>query len=515
MHTLYTNRKHKKPTTHVFLWALLSALFLSPATTIANGGGVWIDSPVWSVGNPVFRNIPEVNILSERLYIKLGYNHSDIKVKYILWNNSDKNFTDVHYAFPVDFMNGDYERYNGSSGWIQPPVNYIEFVANGKPLPHTSDPEVYLDTLTTENATKYALPTGVPGYIAQTLHRKWFYTKITITHQSFLTLEVNYSVNSPCYGDGDAPFEFDEGEVNFLNYDFSPASHWGNGVIGDFYVQLDASELELAGANPTIKTLDEKDVHDMNAYYSNSVDPDKNTIRISGLQFKGEGPVYTCRVRDFNLKESKPLRVNYHHPASFYSLLDSYIPLSEYRVSVSSEQKNYPAGNLTDLNLATAWVPARKGGIGDWITFDFKEKDPEERVIGLFLINGYHKNQALYEQNNRIKRVKITFTDFEDRTDSIFLTLPDVPYKPLNLTTIIHQPTYIESECYTQQAPSTNPAFNVFIEEVPIKTMRLTILDVYKGTKFDDTCISEILPYRYRHYNRHYPLFYDRYRNPD
>jgi len=491
---------------------ILGALFTS-TTVKANGGGAWLNSPVWSVGNPVFRDIQEVNILSERLYIKLGHSHSDIKVKYILWNNSDKDFTDIDYAFPVDFMNGNYDDYTGIEGWQQAPVNYIEFVANGKILAHASAPEMFLDTLTRENADKYALPNGVAGYIAHSLYRKWFYTQVSIPRQSFLTLEVNYSVNSPYYGDGDAPYEFDRGIMNLFNYDFSPASHWGDGIIRDFYIQLDASELELAGTKTGIETLDNKKVLDK-YYWQNpdSSNPDINTIWISGLQFKGEGPVYTYRMQNFDLKKSQPLCINYYHPASFYSLLDSYIPHSAYRMTVSSEQKNYPASNLTDLNLATAWVPAQKGGIGDWIEFNFKERDSLDRVIALFLVNGYHKNQAAYEQNNRIKRIEVAVTHFEGTINTFHFTLPDAPYQPINLATIIHQSTYTENEHYSQQTRHATPVFDLFMEEMPVKTIRLTILDVYKGTKYDDTCVSEILLYRYGTYNRYYPFFYDRYR---
>jgi len=491
---------------------LIAATLLLPVMKLcANGGGAWVNSPVFGVGNPVFRDIPEVSILSERLYIKLGHSHTDIKVKYILWNHSDKDFKVIDYAFPVDFVNGNYEQYNRSDVWWQAPVNYVEFVVDGKILPHSTEPEIFLDTLTYENADKYKDSGWSIGYNAHSLYRKWFYTKFTILKHSFLTLEVNYSVDSPYYGDGDAPYEYDRGVVNVLNYDFSPASHWGDGIIRDFYVQLDASELELGGLKTAIKA--------MSGDFERSIwvgDADKrDTISVSGLPFTGEGPVYACRIQNFDLTKSEPLRINYYHPSSFYSLLDSYVQRNAYRMTVSSEQKDYRANNLTDMDLTTAWVPANKGGIGDWIEFEFKEKDSLEQVTSLFLVNGYHKNQTSYELNNRVKRLKVTLIYSNEYTDTVFFTLPDAPYQPLNLITLPYQSNYTSysgQEFYDQEYYKPSPVLDLFLADTYVKNIRLTILDVYKGTRYDDTCISEILLYRFGTYDRYLPAFYDRYR---
>lgn len=489
---------------NVYIVCLLAGvtLFLSVTAVKANGGGVWVQSPVYSVGNPVFRDIQEVSILSERLYIKLGHSHTDIKVKYILWNHSGKDFKDIDYAFPVDFVNGDYDQYDGpQGGWTHKPVNYVEFIADGKTLSYTTGPEILLNKRNDGNDEEYREAGW--GYAGSSVYRKWFYTKFSIPGQTFMTLEVNYSVDSPSHGDGDAPYEFDEGVYNRLNYDFSPASHWGDGIIRDFYVQLDASELELAGLNTSIRAI-ELDSED---YVW-----DKDTIWVSGLQFEGNGPVYTCRMRNFDLAKSKPLCIGYYHPSSFYSLLEGYVPHNAYRMKVSSEQKNYPATNLTDMNLATAWVPANKGGIGDWVEFDIKEKDSQERVVSLLFVNGYHKNQTSYEQNNRVKKLMVTLTYAEEYTDTLFFTLPDAAYQPLNLTTLTYQSTDVYDEYYEYYQPETLVA-DLFLTDNPAKSIiRLTILDVYKGTKYDDTCISEIFLYRYGTYDRFLPAFYDRYR---
>lgn len=491
----------------------------------ANGGGFWIQSPTWGVGNPVFRDIPEVSILSERLHIKLGHSHSDIKVKYVLWNHSDVDFMNIDYAFPVDFANGSYEDDETyTESWQVASVKYIEFVAGGKVLTHSSKPATLLETLDPENNDKYKMY-GWPLAHVNELYRRWYYTQISIPRKSFLTLEVNYSVNSPYYGDGDAPYEYDGGETNVLNYDFSPAAHWGNGIIGDFYVQLDASELEFSGMKTTVKTIEPKADDDGEytifgrySYRNWDANSNEDTIYVNGLAFEGNGPVYTCRIRNFDLTKSRPLHIYYYHPSSLSTLLDSYIPQDEYRVKASSGQKDYPVANLVDMNPSTAWVPAHKGGIGDWVEFDFTKKDTLERVVSLFLVNGYCKDQTTYEQNNRVKRLQVMITSHPDEvgemyTDTMYVTLPDARYQPVSISTVPYYSTYLEQERYGSKiANGFAPVFDLFLSEIPVKTIRLTIMDVYKGTKYDDTCLSEILLFRYGTYDRYLPAFYDRYR---
>ena len=465
-------------------------------------------SPIYGVGNPVFRDIPEVSILSERLYIKLGHGHSDIKVKYILWNNTNKDYKNIDYAFPVDFVNEYYDQYKDPLL-----VDYVEFVADGKTLVHTSGPGILMETLTNEKSDKYK----AYGWSSiSALYRKWFYTKVSIPRHSFMTLEVNYSVNSPYYDyDAAPPYEYDAGTINILNYDFSPVSRWHDGIIRDFYIQIDASELNISGLNTMLKPMVKNFEPIPTAW-----DPDirSETIWVSGLQFKGDGPVYTCHIRNFDLTKSEPLHVTYHHPSSFNTLMDCYVPHNAYKMTFSSEQNDYPVKNLTDMNLATAWVPTGKGGIGDWVEFDFKEKDTLDRLVSIFFVNGYHKDQASYEQNNRVKRLEVTITYYESshyregEVRSGFYNLPDAPYQSVNLMTIPYQSVYLLEEPQYQGYEKNTSVFDINLEEFPVKRIRLTIVDIYKGTKYDDTCISEILLYRFLGYNRYLPAFYDRYR---
>lgn len=114
---------------------------------------------------------------------------------------------------------------------------------------------------------------------------------------------------------------------------------------------------------------------------------------------------------------------------------------------------------VTDNDNSTAWVEGVKGnGIDEWVKLEF---DGDIIIKDLFLINGYTKNSKIYYSNNRVKKVKVEFSDgttlVSDLNDSI----------------------------------SSPQAINL---EKGIKTsfVKFTILDVFAGDKYQDTCISEI-----------------------
>ncbi|MBQ0166757.1 MAG: hypothetical protein KBT02_06610 [Treponema sp.] len=131
--------------------------------------------------------------------------------------------------------------------------------------------------------------------------------------------------------------------------------------------------------------------------------------------------------------------------------------------SASSELKEgaitYSAGNLASFDLKTPWVEGVPGnGIGETISFYIAEKY-------LYLFSGYisYDKPYLYEQNARPKKIKITITDKGNSQEFIF-DLVDTP----------------------------NPQTLEFPDRM-YGDATLEILDVYPGTKYQDTCIHAIL----------------------
>ena len=118
----------------------------------------------------------------------------------------------------------------------------------------------------------------------------------------------------------------------------------------------------------------------------------------------------------------------------------------------------YNPVNLTDGRLDTAWVEGKTGdGIGEWIVMI---PAAGKRVRGFELLNGYHKNNDLFQKNGRVK-------DFE-------VVLPNG--KPQTITL----------------ADRAGPQRFTFESALAVEWVQLRIQSVYAGTKYKDTAITEL-----------------------
>lgn len=126
--------------------------------------------------------------------------------------------------------------------------------------------------------------------------------------------------------------------------------------------------------------------------------------------------------------------------------------------------KDFGADNLIDGRTDTCWCEGVEGsGLGEKITLTFNEA---RNINSIKILGGYCKSEKLYYNNGRPKNINIKFIGEED---SIFF---DVKLKD-------------EFATYMRQD-------NTFYDK-PIKQIEITIVDVYAGNKYSDTCISEII----------------------
>lgn len=133
-------------------------------------------------------------------------------------------------------------------------------------------------------------------------------------------------------------------------------------------------------------------------------------------------------------------------------------------VSTSSALKEYPAELTVDGKLETAWLEGVKGnGIGEWLMYS---AETDQHLSSITIYNGYLKNDKVYVNNGRIKKFSLEFSDGEIITKEIEKT-------------------------------SFNNAKNgytiTFDEPKKTSSVKLTILDVYKGAYYTDTGISDIV----------------------
>lgn len=125
----------------------------------------------------------------------------------------------------------------------------------------------------------------------------------------------------------------------------------------------------------------------------------------------------------------------------------------------ASKNNTYFPSNAVDVNKSTAWVEgAPDAGIGEWISF---ENNVAKEISSIQIYNGYTKNEEVFWANNRLKKIRIEFSN----DDPIIVILND-GYERGNTV------------CLNKTIKTTS--------------LKITILDVYKGQKYDDTCLSEI-----------------------
>lgn len=138
----------------------------------------------------------------------------------------------------------------------------------------------------------------------------------------------------------------------------------------------------------------------------------------------------------------------------------------------SQGENNYEPKNAHDLNYKTAWVEGVDGyGIGEYLLYTFGGASP--RINEIIVVNGYVKNKTAWENNSRVKTLKVY--------------IDDKPYAILNLKDIRGSQSFKVEPI----GNSDRKDWDV-LKTKPDWTLKFEILEVYKGLKYDDVVISEI-----------------------
>lgn len=146
------------------------------------------------------------------------------------------------------------------------------------------------------------------------------------------------------------------------------------------------------------------------------------------------------------------LSKQYHIVPNCTIIQDNYSPLG-------SEISVFPAGVMDcSIKGAGAWAEGVEGnGVNEWLKFDFVFPI---NITSISIWNGFKKSLALYKANGRVKKVLITTSNGEEKT-------------------------VVLSDIFEEQSipVSFSQSFT---------WLKLTILEVYPGLKYKDTCISSV-----------------------
>lgn len=175
----------------------------------------------------------------------------------------------------------------------------------------------------------------------------------------------------------------------------------------------------------------------------------------------------TCFAAEAQLRTIKPSEIKRISDEDLYYLDIHDLDYADKVVASSALKaqgsKNYKASNIFDEDPETAWVEGVKGhGIGQWIEFKnvcVRQDGYWCGVGSINILNGYVKSDKAWRENGRVKRLKVYCNG---------------------------KPKYI----LELQNSRSFQYFNVSISKGA--TIRFEILDVYPGSKFQDTAITEI-----------------------
>lgn len=154
-------------------------------------------------------------------------------------------------------------------------------------------------------------------------------------------------------------------------------------------------------------------------------------------------------------KVTEPEKVNYPPSFPYVSATSELSPIKN-----NDGTFYYSASNVFDGSYSTCWAEGSSGdGINESI---FMTADEKQRVSEIIITNGLYTNAELFYKNNRVKDCLIEFSDGTSQTVTL---LGD----------------------YSEQSNRI-----VFNPPVDTEYIKITILSVYSGNKYNDTCISEI-----------------------
>lgn len=180
-------------------------------------------------------------------------------------------------------------------------------------------------------------------------------------------------------------------------------------------------------------------------------------------KYKVTGNIYTMEFKnidpDFDIEMSIPP-----------SMISSITASSELKDAKIKDR--YSVYNLIDGDPCTIWSEGKNGsGINEYLNFNLYGTYKIKRIG---FINGNAYNKDFFIKNNRVKTIRL---DYENN-----LYIDNNPFKMKGKKgSVIFN---LKDSMDMQYIEFKEPAF--------ISRMKITILDVHKGSKWDDTCLSEV-----------------------
>ncbi len=486
----------------------------------ANGDPVAVRSAITLSPTPVAVHVPEVQLVDEVVSFVPRDRYMEVTVRYLFHNKSSRSFDKLPYGFPIDYWGSGEARWEPLDyiteseqevGWRDSYIRNVCFVMNGRQLSWQcsrdtviTPPEPYLawdldvEPDSADGYSKklvdslYALFGDDIYLYTKCVSRRWFYTYLDIPANSFVTLEVRYTVECALSeGAYYRAYNFIDYHPDYywnlrFQYDFTPAAYWGDGHADHFSASLDASSIKLLNDHIWLRGQ---------AVWSSG---------INGLPMQKNGTQWRYETRRFNLANAKPFTLDYkitrppHQPLD--RIFNHRINPSAYTIEISGADGKYPVSNLSDLDPATACVLRPDKNDSLYVTIRFKKPTLLE---GMLLLNGYTKNAETYRNNSLIDSMMVMGKSFrvyayEGKYDTTHLEW-GLPFgKHYSIYDLRPDKCSSEAPPHFDWQTLADHAVIVKLSEDPwgdsfYTEICILITATKKGLKYDDLCVSEIL----------------------
>jgi hypothetical protein len=425
----------------------LVLLFFLPTLVLANGSPI-NTGEIERTGNIQMIQKKDIRLLFETVSVRLLGDYADVRVRYSFHNTgpSDK----VTYGFPIECAPYTGEAFAPKEEAL---TNFRIEAQNNFDTGRRQLPILETQVKKSDPENEFS-----PYW-------KWHIVEIPFAENEHQDVFVSYRVKSSLadyvYTKSFRP----EFSSRTFRYALNPAKNWGNGLVQYCQIQIDTREFAKYGAVVSA---------------------------ISPKGYSVKGGVISWTLEDLDFSKAEDIEVVYDNSsAEFTRYVTEYrVPSKEIAARRASSvlktdainRYGYGPEKLFDGDLNTAWSEGAAGdGVGEWVEVEFVASRASRGLVAIGIVNGYTKNETLYLANNRIRKIRL-----------------DIEYGQ-GLNRISH-PETMEVELTGKQFNDLNRnAEGPFISWLAdfgmgeeVKKIRLTILEVAPGDKFNDTCIAEL-----------------------
>lgn len=456
---------------HVLLLHTVWLIFLFPLLAGANGGPIqW--SQVGPAGGVVPKQESTIRLQSEILHIRL---HDDqlrytVTAKYVL--NNPGQSRSVLYGVPITWeakrpaqivskdiilnLNGDNQV-----------CRVVDISRGGKP---ERDRQYMFENQYGENGTdKWGTA--------------WCVTNLLIPGGRSSDLRLQYTAELEYVDLLVSKSALTRFANRFLYYAIWPAGKW-KGSVGNFRLDIDfgpyAGFLHKHNLPPgaVIKS-------DRITYSAKNID--LNSFGTIQLEFSAEPLHAHQELANWNKKARDYSRVPIKARAS------SFLP--------NQGGYSFDPSSVTDGNPKTAWCVSKPNdGRGEWLEITALKSPAQHlpnriqcRLEGVALVPGYAHSQQVYLANNRIRRFRMARCDDPANYRDVEILKPSNRFDVSAISLSLDDedlPSWWEKADLKYKLVGRSAAGKK--KQTPANCWRLTILDVDRGMKYRDTCISEV-----------------------